>query len=272
MVVGYPPYNHNQPVKMKIDKLQREILYPNTISSEIITLIKMLTKIDPESRVTNIETLSSYSKQYFGVDMNIIQSNRFHYNLLDEESISEPRRFYKRRPLLPDGEEEFPLDDYSPEVVDKNQLSYHTVDLSHEKYTSTLEGRTGKEIFPSEKQEQVRILDEFVYFKQEDHFEFDNLKKMNEIMEQRKDQNITLAHKQPFSKISGFLENQKPQITQNETESLEIGIIDLGTTNQILRDNMIDLSQHERSNDPKYKKWRFRVDDIGNKVPRRKIF
>jgi hypothetical protein len=33
MMVGYPPFDSTAPEKIKNDKLKKEILYPNTISS-----------------------------------------------------------------------------------------------------------------------------------------------------------------------------------------------------------------------------------------------
>jgi protein kinase A len=42
MIVGYPPFNYKHPTKMKIEKLNKEIQYPSTMSSSSIQLIKML--------------------------------------------------------------------------------------------------------------------------------------------------------------------------------------------------------------------------------------
>jgi hypothetical protein len=120
---------------------------------------------------------------------------------------------------------------------------------------------------------KIRALDEYVYFKQEEHFQFENAAKMEQIMQESASKTPKKGHL--GSKVGAIGNSPDFKIIEVDRaleQDLEIGIIDMGRTSYVEKDRLIDLSKHELSNTLEYKKWRLRVDDAGNTVPRKKIF
>ncbi len=251
-MVGYPPFDSTAPEKIKNDKLKKEILYPNTISSQSIELIKMLVKINPGERITNISALANYAKEYFQVDYDVIKTNRFHYILNEDFDEKEPLqlKYYERRAAIADFESEFPQDDYSPQILDGGiQLSYHTVDLSDKKYNSRVKNEKNEPDWVEKN--KIRVLDEYVYFKQEEHFEFENKLRVDEIMLNSMDNNL---EKYQTVIKSDFKEKKiEPSKRMGQLER--------------------EIQERYESNASVYDKWRFREDEVtGRKVPRQRIF
>lgn len=80
MIIGVPPFNFKKAALIKEAKLTQDVEYPSILEPKIKDLLMCCLHKNPDKRIADFDFYAVKLKE-LGVDMNIIQNNRYHYKL-----------------------------------------------------------------------------------------------------------------------------------------------------------------------------------------------
>lgn len=91
MLIGYPPFNFKKADLIKQAKLTHEIKYPQDMDPRLRNLLEVSLHKDPESRIADYDYYSEKLLE-LGVDMQIIEKDRYFYKIKLEHDFHKERK------------------------------------------------------------------------------------------------------------------------------------------------------------------------------------